>query len=411
MYIPLLFIGILPFIQIGLSYYASVGVLGALMLLWYQRKHLPLLLERLLLVRLAVVALMVVLTWGYPASGADVLRAFREAVFYFLLTGCVGWSLHQGRRDVADAASYARLFLAGMLVLTLLQTLFLSRGVYFGLPQALFTQNASAIAGELDLYYSDIRPNGSYGEPSYLGGVCLCMLFAFSPLLLKQGRANQNTGLALATVILSRSFSGVVFYLLMLFASLWRLVGSFATRVALVAGIITVCTLVLTTENTVSSRLDRLRSGEDSSSMARVFQPMVLIPDLLTKEPTGIPMSRFMNMGYISSVGAYAEELTHNALLNLILNYGWAGLLAIAVWLCALPDLNSRIFILLLSMQNGAVLTPDKFLLIALSMMIYNTCRAAAARTVTAPVAPQPASRHNSVDQGYRPIRDVLPWK
>jgi hypothetical protein len=401
-------IGILPFIQLGVSYYASVGVVGALVILWYQREHLVVLLERMLIARLAVVALMVIFTWGYPGS-QDVLRSVREGVFFFLATGSAGWTLHSVRADVSRATRYARLLCLGLLALAVVQTVFLSRGVYFGIPKGLFSQNGGVIASDLDLYYSDIRPNGPYGEPSYLGAVCLCLLFAFGPLLLKSRLVNHSSALALATVMLSRSFSGLLFCMLMVFANLWKLVRSFATRLAVAAVIVAVCTLVLSTENTVTTRLDRLRSGEDVSSMARVFQPATIIPDILTKSPTGIPMTSFMDMGYVPAVGVYTEDLVHNGLLNLIINYGWAGFLAIGVWMLVLPNLNSCLFVLLLSMQNGAFLTPDKFVLIALSMMIYNACRhkapaAASGVKVRQGALPLPDKTV------YRPITDVQPW-
>jgi hypothetical protein len=430
MFIPLMLLGILPFLQLGVSYYASFGMLGVVILLWYQRRQLHGLFRHLLVARLAVFALMVIVTWGYPGSGADVLRAGREGVFYFLLTGCAGWRLQtpatrgvaQATRGVAQAATFAGILFAGLLALVLAQTLFLSRGIYFGIPKAWFSQNAATIAGELDLYYSDIRPNGPYGEPSYLGGVCLCLLFAFGPLLSRSRVIRGGAVLAMLVVILSRSFSGIVFCLLMVFGSLGRLVQSPSTRLALGAAILCVCTVVATTDNTITARLDRLNAGEDSSSMARIVQPLVILPDLLIRKPTGMPMSEFMALGYLPAVGVYAEELSHNALINLILNYGWVGLLAIGIWLWTLPDANSRLFACLLAMQNGALLTPDKFVLMALSLMIYNSCRAQARLPVAAQAVPRhdaagrgatrarPARREDPQGGSYRPIREVEPW-
>ncbi|RWX78773.1 hypothetical protein EPK99_09300 [Neorhizobium lilium] len=410
MFIPLMILGVLPFIQLGVSYYASVGVVGGLILFWFQRAHLLVLFQRFLLARLAIVALMILFTWGYPGSSSDVLRAAREGIFFFLVTGCVGWRLPGLEGSVTNAARYTKLLLLGLLGLTLLQTFFLSRGVYFGIPRALFSQNSNTIAGELDLYYSDIRPNGPYGEPSYLGGVCLCLMFAFGPILLKKSSVNHNTVLALIVVIVSRSFSGLVFCLLMLFSNLWKLVSSFTTKLFVLAGIVVVCAGLLMTENTVTSRLDRLRSGEDVSSMARVVQPIAMIPDILTRNPTGIPLNAFMELGYVPAVGVYSEDLVHNALLNLILNYGWLGLIAIGVWMCVLPDFNSRLFMLLLAMQNGAILTPDKFVLIALSFMIYNSCRASLPSRAPdqLKVGAQPSAQHEQVV--YRPITETKPW-
>jgi hypothetical protein len=391
-------------------------------LLAYQRAQLQDLLRNLVFARLAIVVLMVIVTWGYPGSDADVLRSAREGVFFFLMTGCAGWRLPSGVRGVPGAANYARLLCFGLLVLVLVQTLFLSRGVYFGIPQALFSQNGETIAGELDLYYSDIRPNGPYGEPSYLGGVCLCLLFAFSPLLLRSGVVRGGAILAVLVVILSRSFSGIVFCLLMAFTGLWGRLRSLSARLALAAAILSVCMVVGMIDNTITARLDRLRSGEDRSSMARVVQPLAIIPDLLIVKPTGMPMHDFVGIGYLPTVGVYAEELSHNAILNLILNYGWIGVLAILVWMYSLPDGSSRLFVSLLAMQNGAVLSPDKFVLISLSMMIYNSCRTQAqvpdvARVVFGRVgAGRGVMRRRLTSgktlhgSGYRPVREVEPW-
>ncbi|MET4447040.1 hypothetical protein ABIB75_005338 [Bradyrhizobium sp. GM2.2] len=368
----------LPFVQLGYSYYASVSTAAAaLVILLAGRVNLSKLRANFPL-RFFASLLMVICTASYEgASGQDVLRAGREALAFFLITGCASWYLPSfDRRLAKKVLATIWVIVSGTLALVAIQAIYLRSHQYFGLPVELYSQNANTVPGELQLLYMDVRPSGTFAEPSYLGGICLSLLFAVSPVLQKKRSVQLLTAFIVAVVLISRSLSGILFTVVYLAYYARKVVRSPRLFYLLLAVLLTASFAVVFTENPISARLLR-GDGGDLSITSRIFAPLEAIPTILSLHPLGIPAASFQEMGYAFSHDVTAEEMTHNGLLNLVISYGFFGFVLIGLTIYSFgKNTNGLVFILALSIQNGGFATVDKFVIIALSMILHNSFRA-----------------------------------
>ncbi len=341
--LPLTLLLVLPFIQLGYSYYASVSTVGAALTLFMAGpSNFRTLWQQNLAFRSLACLLMIVAVASYSrASAQDVLRAMREAVAFFLLTGCALWALPVFNSRISSRVLFAIwLFGIGTLAMVIVQTVYLRSHAYFGIPMELFSQNANTLPGELALLYSNFRPSGTFAEPSYLGGVCLSLIFAISPLL-KKGRSVQLlVALLIVIVLISRSLSGILFIFLYLSIHMRSVLRSPAILYGCVVLLLGILLVVALTDNPISDRL--LNGGDyDLSIMGRIFGPLEAIPRILPLYPLGIPLAPFQEMGYSFSRDLTAGEMTHNGLFNLIINYGFAGFLLVGVILSSFRSTDS----------------------------------------------------------------------
>ncbi|MCK1740409.1 hypothetical protein IVA80_05900 [Bradyrhizobium sp. 139] len=376
--LPSTFLFVLPFIQLGYSYYASVSTAAAALTLFIAgRSNYRTLWQQNFVFRSIACLLMIVATASYGgASGQDVLRAAREAVAFFLLTGSALWSLPVFNSRISTRVLLAIwLFGLGTLAMVIIQTVYLRSHAYFGIPMELFSQNTNTLPGELALLYSDLRPSGTFAEPSYLGGVCLSLIFAISPLLKKRRSVQLLVALLLVIVVISRSLSGILFIFLYLSIYMRGTLRSPVIFYGCVVSLFSILLAVTVTDNPISDRL--LNGGDyDVSIMGRIFGPLEAIPKILPLYPLGIPLAPFQDMGYSFSRDLTAGEMTHNGLFNLIINYGFVGFLLAGVVLFSFRSTEALVYVLALSIQNGGFLTVDKFVIIALSIMLHNSLRA-----------------------------------
>ncbi|MGY3361272.1 hypothetical protein ACVWZK_007935 [Bradyrhizobium sp. GM0.4] len=373
-YLALLLI-LLPFIQLGFSYYLSVAGFGALFLLVTSGKNFVSLFERNIALRVMAAAAMLVATSLYAgAETEDILRTAREAVFFFLITGCVSWKLNNFRPR--RALDLVLVVCGALFVLVFVQFIYLRNGVYFGLPPEYYSQNAGTIPGVLDLIYSHIRPAGTFGEPSYLGGVCLGLLFACTPALASLPRAKLVLLILLAIVILSSSLSAILtfgLYLTYYHARHSKHPGNYLLLVVLLG---CVTAVLFVTDSPIASRLSDLGSERDASAMDRFILPLQIIPSVLSENPLGVPFLKFA-VTSIVDFGAIGLRLLHNGLLNAIINYGIFGIFVVYVFLSSALNGYMRFYLLFISMQNGAIFSIDKFFVISLCVMLHNSFRLA----------------------------------
>ncbi|MVT53320.1 hypothetical protein GPL17_22880 [Bradyrhizobium yuanmingense] len=376
--LPSTFLFVLPFIQLGYSYYASVSTAGAALTLFIAgRSNFRTLWRQNLVFRSIACLLMILATASYGgASGQDVLRTVREVVAFFLVTGSASWSLPIFNSRILSRVLFAIwLFGLGTLLMVIVQTVYLRSHAYFGIPMELFSQNTNTLPGELALLYSNLRPSGTFAEPSYLGGICLSLIFAISPLLKKKRSVQLLVALLVAIVAISRSLSGILFIFLYLSIYMRAALRSPAIFYGCVVSLFGILLAVTLTDNPISDRL--LTEGNyDASIMGRIFGPLEAIPKILPQYPLGIPLAPFQNMGYSFSGNLAAAEMTHNGLFNLIINYGLVGFLLVGVILFSFRNTEVLVYVLALSIQNGGFLTVDKFVIIALSIMLHNSLRA-----------------------------------
>lgn len=377
MSVPLLtLLALLPFVQLGYSYYASVSTLGAiLVLLICGHSSLRSLVYDHIIIRSAACLLMVVAAAAYTdVSGQDVLRAAREAVAFFLIAGCATWSLANPNRNILNKVLFGIwLFGLATFAVVIVQTIYLRSHAYFGIPMEYFSQNSNTLPDDLALRYTNLRPSGTFAEPSYLGGVCLSLVFAISPLLKSRRSVQLLTVLLLAIVLVSRSLSGILFVFLYLVFYARRVLRSPISFYLCIVLLVGIAILVASTDNPVS---DRLLNGDDfdASIVGRVFGPIEAIPKILSQYPFGIPLAPFQDMGYSFSRDITTVEMTHDGLLNLFINYGLVGFLLVGLIIVSFGrSANTLVYVLAISIQNGGFLTVDKFVIVGFSILLHNS--------------------------------------
>jgi hypothetical protein len=309
---------------------------------------------------LVAIFMIAAVAFHADAGESDVRRAMREAVVFILMTGCSNW------RIVGSWLAKSKLVLlvvtisSCMLILVLLQLLFIRRGVYFGLPQPWFSQNSGTLPSDLDLLYGKVRAAGTFGEPSYLGGFCLSMLFATSSAGYRDKANRILVMLLIAIPLLSGSASGGLFCGALLAIIAARRAATRGRSLVLHFVAIAIVVSVAIFVSGMWTRLQNILSGNDPSAEMRVFAPLRELPGLLVHSPLGV---------------AYASHLqiSDNGFLNILFDYGWLGVLLIVpvIGIC-FRRVESIVYVLLLSFQNGAFFSIDKFCLVASSMMLFN---------------------------------------
>lgn len=374
----------LALLQLGYSYYLSIASVGSALIIWANRKRILWSLGRAWAVRLFCVLFMISTPLGSTgADWADFARAAREAIVFVLIISLADISFQRCEFFMRGPGirfmwKYLLTFSLFMLIFVLVQTLFLARGLYFGIPDGFFVQNAGALPTELALFYSSLRPSGSYGEPSYLGVVCITLIYGCLPALQRRENAKISIFVNFIVVLGSRTLLGIGGAVLIFICEVASKSRGNTKKVVALSIIILMGFGILLTENDISSRLYEIRMGEDASTLDRIGRPVLLLWDLMASNPVGTPMSIFIERGYITEVDAYSEYITHNGLANMFINYGYFGFIMLLLILYELKSLTKIVFVLIVSVQNGAFLAPDKLFLIGLGMMLYNSYASAA---------------------------------
>lgn len=381
---------IAPFAQIGLSYYLSGATLMAIMAIWANRSYLwaPMRQHGPLMAIVAALFLLPVII--FPEFGApDLLRAAREALFFFLMA-----VLFRGKfelrpnevRSVEIATTFMMFALVGFVAIQLAS---LASGRYFGFPRELFVMNENTIVTALDIYWTRVRPTGPYGEPSYLGFFAVSIIFAFLPRMTKSKWAAVIILLTAVIVLSIRSSSTIVGLgiVLAVYLSTDRQLARFRVWL-LVAGAVA---LLLSGEGgEVFNRLSNLGDRRaEASGYARLIGPVLALPGFLYDHPLGVPTSQmpFILPAYVN-VSVWTEFL-HNAIWALFYANGLLALLFLFFLFAAGQDAPTKAFILVSAMFNGALFSVDKFAIMFTSIALYTAFRSAQAyrRQAAAPSA------------------------
>lgn len=362
---------LLPFIQVGVSYYLSVQVLILAVLLSskeviagiVREKNLP---------RLFIaygMLCMPILYHGY--ANDDIARSLREALSFYLIAGAFG--VTYAASPAIDRAWVLSLgaFTLIMLMVVSIQTVLLARGIYFGLPKEFFVINTSTLPDELSLIYSKVRPFGTFGEPSYLSVVCFTFIFALAPMWHKSSAIKMILVMLWVTVVLSRSMSGIVFCSAIIYYYIIRH-GSFFGRYLFIVGSAFVFAIVAAINISILERVSNVVNGSDYSFNARVLTPIASMPALLESFPFGIPGKRISQMSYVPGIFIPPSHLTHNGMLNFIINYGLFGFIPLlSIFYFSGRSLVYIYFVIVLMMQNGGFLTFDKVCLIIIGIILH----------------------------------------
>lgn len=368
---------LIPFVQIGLSFWASIAsVVGAMVMVTIPGR-LDLTAQAGSAWRLVVAALMMApLLANIDTTMVEVLRVGREIVFFLLMTAMFSARSSASRDQMRTVERSAVAVLTAMTALVLVQIFYNFRAQYFGIPQDWFIANELTLPGELDLIYGAIygylRPTGTFGEPSYLGFICLSIGLAFLPLVSTSRNSRIIVGLVCAIALLARSASFLV--------ALACVFGPFFLRKSVMspgrfAALLLAVAVALFASDSIQETLTRLLSigGEnvDSSLSARLLGAAFIMPEYLTQHPFGVPFTK-LEPALRAIVGVVIGPYGDNAVWGLFYVYGVLGPIVLFAVLQAAPDGMTRIYVFMCMQFNGLFFAMDKFAVMSICLGIYN---------------------------------------
>ncbi|SIO58930.1 hypothetical protein SAMN05444172_3825 [Burkholderia sp. GAS332] len=388
-------------LQIGYTVHLSVAGACFVVALIYGLRNLTLLSLGLALA--GAVFLVVPIIFAPGGISFDMLvRAGREALCLFIL---VAFKNIKPRFDQAAHVRIRRalwIIILGLLLITALQAidLYTARSGRFFLPYNLLPKPISlancgtsadcwlkfgAEHGVLTL----IRPAATYAEPSYLGFVILCLVFA-SQKVMSTNRAERTCFVVVGMVIalLAQTASGIAALIAVLLVTNWkalsRNVGIMLLGLAFLVG-----AAVL-----LGDRLEALMYGSDESGRIRLIYPFLAMGQMLEKGYIfGVPSESlsYVVRGDFAAAAGFTAGASDNALINMFLLYGVGGFAVLAILFAR--NSFAEIVLLVLSMQfNGAIFMYDKVILISLALLLYkgqfetrSASRPVSARTIAFP--------------------------
>ncbi len=371
-------------IQLGFSYWISVSSLSVLLVIFRLREQLVTGAKAYAWV--AVFPLLMAMSLVVEPSNdlqQDMLRTAREAVFAMLMIWIIaGVTLNPPRINIDRLSQCLKWMVLFLLGITAIQTVLLSRGIYFGFPAEFYVFGVDTIPDELDLRYSVIRPAATFSEPSYLAFISLSLLLGLA------GRIDRDRGglwVALAAIVvglMSRSASFVLFlfvtgapFVVRTIKGANKLLVLALVMFLAVAGF-GLATLVFGAEVAVLDRVQQGSSGGDASIFVRIFGPLSMLPSYIAYHPIGLPDSRIKDViAPVSlALGYDPGQYRMNGLINMFFQYGVFGF-PLAVLFLVRRDLVVSAFLLSCMMFNGGFLTMDKLVVMCVMIGFYHAMR------------------------------------
>ncbi|HEY3599752.1 MAG TPA: hypothetical protein VGL08_19825 [Paraburkholderia sp.] len=366
---------LLPAIQFGLSYFASVAALLFVALAWNIRMRVTPLTTGLIVI---AVSLSLIWTTIYLPETPNMQREARLAVGMLLLA----WGLNgQPRHNIAKFNGYwPLLMLLALTFVALLQSVAGRKGISLYVPTRFFINSndvslAAAWAEHAREHGYDfkIRPSASFSEPSYLGGISLFLNFVCLHALRGRARLVANVSALVACVIAQTAF-GVVANLVVMFAFYHRHINKSVMLCLAALGLATLALPIFAAE---PSRIERILSGNDVSTGLRVLQPFELLNHVLSETPFGVPVTAsleyFIRQGMVQR---FEDAPFQNGAFNMLFALGWLGFAVLWMFLRTAGGGICALFLLLLFCQNGAPFDFDKIVMAIFAIHLARHVRA-----------------------------------
>lgn len=242
------------------------------------------------------------------------------------------------------------------------------------LPEYLFAKGSNlSYTDDISIYayhQNTLRANSIYTEPSYLGMILCCLYALISKNTIRRknliiliiiitqllcGSALGIFGTALITAILIAKSSSkkVLLPILLIAPPLIHLLFS---------------QLLHKYEFTLLTRM--LNEGGDASFLVRIVNPFFLIAENIANfDYLGIPSNFYDHFLYTGLYNSMGDFPGHNGILGLVLHYGIAGMLIIALILTKLKNPLEWCLFLIIFSQNGSFLSYDKVLTFTFTLM------------------------------------------
>jgi len=355
----------LPFMQMGISYYLSFQTL----LLVYLVYHLSLkdFIQQSLSIYLLFLAMVV------PSFLYVVDHQFHMILWGFRLFICVIILLavfsHQSRVkvDMLDIEKNILRFMALLCLFTFVQFIGIKIGHPISLSSGLFVANAGTMEGFEKAasfgLFSLLRPSAFYGEPSYLSFIVTTLLFMCLSVVQNKRSVWIVIALALLTCAFSQSLSGIMAIMILLFFYYSKGSSQIFFLVLVTVAILTTILLVFSDHLWFMQRFMNIGTGE--SSAIRLIMPFELISYTFDHFIFGMSQDVLQSEFPAGALG------TDNGFLNMFINFGVSGFF---IWGLLLFKLRGHwlaiIYLILTSMFNGAFLAFDKIAVIAFCFII-----------------------------------------
>ena len=208
----------LPFIQFGINWWISVGSLGSIVILYAFVRYGKIQIFKLDAGTTAILFMMsLVYIWQDLGNSHSFLRISREALLLMLVV--VLNKSYKPLKSTITMQNIEKALLAVMLIeftIAVCQFFFLPKGIWIGPSADWFGGRGNSIPSLLDLQYSELRPSGTFSEPSYLGIFCVSILIMVSRNFNYSIMNRTTYFVSLVTIVLSQSKSALLFALLML---------------------------------------------------------------------------------------------------------------------------------------------------------------------------------------------------
>jgi len=371
-------------IQLGYSYWISVASLMGIVAMIRLREQLSIGFRTYPWVIFIPLLMAAPLFVGYSNDlTQDILRTAREALIACLMIWTIAGSTRRPPTvNVIRLSQVLMCIIVFLLVLTTIQYVALSRGIYIGFPKEFYASGRGTIPGELDLRYSALRPAGTFSEPSYLAFIALSVMLVISGRIDRERKGIALAALATITGLLSQSASFILFVGITGGAFVVRTLRGANKLLVLillaVAAVVAfgVVVLVLDVELGVLERVQGGASGNDVSIFVRIFGPISILPTYLAYHPVGRPMSMVSDtiQPYSMALGIEPIQYMMNSLFNLFFQYGVFGL-PLAVLFLIRRDVVIALYLLSCMMFNGAFLGIDKLSVVCVMIAFYQAMR------------------------------------
>ncbi len=344
---------LLPFIQLGFSYYLSVQTfLLTILLSLYKYKTIN------IIVAVLFLCLFFIKYAFENFNNHDILLTFRE-YFSFLLI-------------VLSTAGFKKIDINKMYIILKILFLVLSFIVilqyiaihFFSalpiLPIDWYISNQDTLMRiELSLEHNTrLRPVGFYGEPSYVATVILILNF-----LLGKYKINKKYDLlTLLTLALIQSLTGFIVFFAILFFRYKNYIF-IHKRYLFIILVFIMFSINYLVDSEIYIRIHGLLTGDiDPSTVIRLYQPFYVLQEVMNNHNFfGISNSNLMP--YLSRIRLGGID---NGLYNMIISYGLGSVFILLYFFYKIKNIGLVIIFLLLIQANGNVFSFDKVILFSL---------------------------------------------
>ncbi len=365
-------------LQVGYTVHLSIA--GAFFLLMMicgiRRLTVPALV--LGLIGMVLILLPIIFSPVNDLADNALYRSFREALGFFVIISLKNVRLVIGNKTHQRIRRSIWIIIAGLLLITALQAIDI-----FALHSGRFFMSYRLFPGTIDLEncwtlascWSEfgvsrgisvlIRPAATYAEPSYLGFVVLCLVFASQKINSGNKTArNCIIFIALIIVLLAQTVSGIISLAILLFVVNWRYLSKNIGFIIFGAVFLLASALLL------SGRFEALLGGSDESGLIRLVYPLQVVGEVFSRGYIfGVPMDYVPLV--LKDVGAQGlHTASDNALINMFILYGVSGFAILAILFLKM-DFAEIVFLLLTMQFNGGIFSYEKVAMISLALLLY----------------------------------------